>query len=89
MKTIINARVDKNLKKALEVMAEEMGISLSSLISATLTKLAKKRKIELSSQTKNQFSTKYEEAVLNNPEFAKTVSVAKSPKEIDTFFESL
>lgn len=47
MKTIVNTRVDVFLKQRLQEMATQMGISLSSLISATLTKLVKDQKLEL------------------------------------------
>lgn len=89
MKTVINARVDAILKAQLEKLAKEMGISLSALISAALTKVAKEQKIELTGHDENGFSKRYVDEFFNDPDREETVFVAKTPEDVDTFFQSL
>jgi len=88
MKTVINARIDQKLKIQLQDMANQMGISLSALISATLTKLAKTRKIELSARTENDFTEEYENEILESLD-EDPVFVAETPEDLDNFFKSL
>ena len=89
MKTVINARIETKLKKELEVLAKQMGLSLSSLISASLTKVAKDKKLEMSGLTENGFTHQYEQDLLNDPDSQETVFVAKNMGDTRRFFESL
>lgn len=89
MKTVINARIDNKLKIQLEELAQQMGLSLSALVSASLTKVAKDRKLELNGLTENGFTPEYENEVLSDPDTYETVCELNSAEDIDTFFDDL
>jgi antitoxin component of RelBE/YafQ-DinJ toxin-antitoxin module len=65
-----------------------MGISLSTLVSAALSQVARTRKLELVAYTDNGFTTEYEDSVIQASK-DEPVFVAKNAADIDTFFESL
>jgi addiction module RelB/DinJ family antitoxin len=52
MKTQVNLKIDKTVKKQAQKMAEELGLSLSSVVNATLKQFARTGELELSSAPK-------------------------------------
>lgn len=49
MKTQVNIKIDKEVKDKASKMAEELGLSLSSVVNATLKQFARSGDLELSS----------------------------------------
>ena len=49
MKTQVNLKIDNTVKKQAQKMAEELGLSLSSVVNATLKQFARTGELELSS----------------------------------------
>ncbi len=49
MKTQVNLKIDSLVKKQAQKMAEELGLSLSSVVNATLKQFARTGELELSS----------------------------------------
>ncbi|MCB9805985.1 type II toxin-antitoxin system RelB/DinJ family antitoxin [Candidatus Nomurabacteria bacterium] len=47
MKTQVNFKIDKDVKKQAQKRAKEIGLSLSSVVNATLKKFAKTGELEL------------------------------------------
>lgn len=62
MKTQVNLKIDNNVKKQAQKMAEELGLSLSSVVNATLKQFARTGELELSSAPK--ITTALEEIVV-------------------------
>ena len=52
MKTQVNFKIDNSVKKQAQKMAEELGLSLSSVVNATLKQFARTGELELSSAPK-------------------------------------
>lgn len=52
MKTQVNLKIDNTVKKQAQKMAEELGLSLSSVVNATLKQFARTGELELSSAPK-------------------------------------
>ena len=52
MKTQVNLKIDSAVKKQAQKMAEELGLSLSSVVNATLKQFARTGELELSSAPK-------------------------------------
>lgn len=52
MKTQVNLKIDNKVKKQAQKMAEELGLSLSSVVNATLKQFARTGELELSSAPK-------------------------------------
>ena len=48
MKTLINIKTDKDVKRKAQKIAEELGLSLSAVINATLKQLARNREVYFS-----------------------------------------
>lgn len=48
MKTQVNLKIDPHVKKDAQKMAEEIGLSLSSVVNATLRQFARTGELELS-----------------------------------------
>lgn len=48
MKTQVNLKIDRSVKKQAQKMAEELGLSLSSVVNATLKQFARTGELELS-----------------------------------------
>lgn len=69
MRTVVNTRIDTQLKTTLQNMAEQMGISLSSLISAALTKVARERKLEMVAPREYHLTPEYEKELITWEDF--------------------
>ena len=52
MKTQVNLKIDSKIKKAAQRRAKELGLSLSSVVNATLGQFARTGELELSSAPK-------------------------------------
>ena len=52
MKTQVNLKIDTNIKKRAQKRAEELGLSLSSVVNATLGQFARTGELELSTAPK-------------------------------------
>ena len=48
MKTQVNLKIDSNIKKNAQKRAKELGLSLSSVVNATLSQFARTGELELS-----------------------------------------
>lgn len=48
MKTQVNIKIDTNIKKSAQKKAKELGLSLSSVVNATLSQFARTGELELS-----------------------------------------
>ena len=48
MKTQVNLKIDSNIKKDAQKRAKELGLSLSSVVNATLSQFARTGELELS-----------------------------------------
>jgi addiction module RelB/DinJ family antitoxin len=62
MKTQVNLKIDNSVKKQAQKMAEELGLSLSAVVNATLKQFARTGELELSSAPK--MTSHLEEIVL-------------------------
>jgi addiction module RelB/DinJ family antitoxin len=62
VKTQVNLKIDKDVKKNAQKMAEELGLSLSSVVNATLKQFARTGELELSLAPK--ITSQLEEIVL-------------------------
>ena len=52
MKTQVNLKIDDSVKKQAQIRAKEIGLSLSSVVNATLKQFARTGELELSSAPK-------------------------------------
>lgn len=52
MKTQVNLKIDNSVKKQAQLRAKELGLSLSSIVNATLKQFARTGELELSSAPK-------------------------------------
>lgn len=52
MKTQVNLKIDENIKRTAQKRAKELGLSLSSVVNATLSQFARTGTLELSSAPK-------------------------------------
>lgn len=89
MKTVVNIRVDQELKKELQRLAKTMGISLSALISAVLTKTAREKKVELSGLTENGFTPEQEDKIYCAWKEDETVAVCETAEDTEKFLQTL
>jgi antitoxin component of RelBE/YafQ-DinJ toxin-antitoxin module len=87
--TATTLRLDDALLDQLKSLAKEMGVSFSTLATASLKKTLQERKIELSAPKKYTLLPEYEKEIETNPDFHETVFVAKNEKDIDKFFDAL
>jgi addiction module RelB/DinJ family antitoxin len=62
MKTQVNLKIDSNIKESAQRRAAELGLSLSSVVNATLSQFARTGKLELS--TAPQMTPHLEELVV-------------------------
>jgi len=82
-------RLDEQFFLQLKKLAKEMGVSFSTLTTASLRKTLQERKIEISAPQEHTLLPEYEKEIETNPDFHKTVFVAKNPGESRKFLTSL
>lgn len=87
--TTLNVRIDEKLKKKIQVLAKEMGISFSSLVSGSLTHLARNGKCEFSGLTPNGFTDTFEDGILKTVKKQDIAFVSNSPKETKKYLKSI
>jgi addiction module RelB/DinJ family antitoxin len=82
MKTTTSIKLDKDIKEKASALAGEMGLSLSSVINATLKKFVDERRVVLSvtpefnKKTEEKF-LKLREDVKNNKDLSETYTNSK------------
>jgi addiction module RelB/DinJ family antitoxin len=82
MKTTTSIKLDKNIKDQATALASELGLSLSSVINATLKKFVNERRVVLSispefnKKTEDRF-LKMREDIKNNKNLSKTYTNSK------------
>jgi len=90
MTTSTSIRLDKDFKKKLQLLAKEMGLSFSALVSASLRKTLEERKVEISAPLpESALSVEYEKDLMTDKDAKETVFVAKDKSDIDMFFNTL
>jgi antitoxin component of RelBE/YafQ-DinJ toxin-antitoxin module len=92
--TTLTIRISDDLKKDLQKMAKQMGLSLSSLVSANLTNLRRTRKLEVSAEpdwndSNWTPSAKYLEKIKTDSDFKETVFISKKSGDTREFLGSL
>ena len=88
--TVLNVRISENLKAEAQKVAKEMGLPLSSLVSALLTQTVRTKKIELSLETENGFSPQYEDLLLQeHKDKTNFIHTAETEEDIDHIFHLL
>ena len=91
--TTLTVRISDDLKKDLQKMAKQMGLSLSSLVSANLTNLRRTRKLEVSAEPNWDSpdwtpSDRYFEEMQTDPDFKEVVFQTGKDGTLDDFFKS-
>ncbi len=91
MKTIINIKTDKDVKRHAQRVAEELGLSLSTVINVYLRQFVRNKEIHLSiaphmSRELERFLGGAEKDVAQRKNFSGPLS---SKKELDKYFASL
>lgn len=81
MKTVTSVKIDKEIKDSATALAQELGLSLSSVINATLKKFVIERRVVLS--VAPEFNKKTEE------EFLKMREDVKNNKNISDVYTNL
>ncbi len=87
--TATTLRLEEMFLLQLKKLAKEMGVSFSTLATASLRRTLQERKIEISALPEYTLLPEYEKEIETNPDFHETVFVAKNEKDIDTFFDTL
>lgn len=88
----ITIRTDDALKAKAQEVANQMWLSVSSLVNWFLKKVVRERKVEFTALTENWFTPEYEREILeysknDNPN--EIVAVCSTDEELDEFFKSL
>ena len=91
MKTIINIKADIDIKKSAQGIAEELGLSLSTVINAYLRQFVRNREIHLSTSPHmslelETYLSKIEKDIKTQKNFSGPFS---SKKELNKYFASL
>lgn len=89
--TVINVKTDKEVKKNAQRVAEELGLSLSTVINAYLRQFVRNKEIHLStaphmSRELEKFLGKVEKDIKSGKNFSGPFS---TKKELDEYFASL
>lgn len=87
--TIINVRVNDQLKKQVKQISKEMGLSLSALVSGLLTKVVMDKKVEFYALTENQMTKNYEKELMKAFKDKKGQIVCNGDKDLDAYFNSI
>jgi addiction module RelB/DinJ family antitoxin len=91
MKTVINIKADKEIKESAQKVAQELGLSLSTVINAYLRQFVRNKEVHLSvaprmSSELETFLGKVEKDITEGKNFSGPFS---SKKEVDGYFDSL
>ena len=88
MKTTTSIKLDKNIKEEASHLAKELGLSLSSVINATLKQFVNERRVVLSLSP--QFNKKTEESFLKMIDDIKNnKNISKKYTDVNDLFEDL
>lgn len=88
MKTTTSVKLDKNIKKEASKLADELGLSLSSVINATLKKFVDERRVVFSVSL--EFNKKAERQFLRLRRDVKSKkNLSKTYTNSDDFFTAL
>ena len=88
MKTTTSIKLDKDIKDQAAALANELGLSLSSVVNATLKKFVDERRVVLSASP--QFNKKTEEKFLKMMDDVKKGKNLSGPyKTTEELFEAL
>lgn len=91
MKTVINIKTDREVKKSAQRVAEELGLSLSTVINAYLRQFVRNKEIHLSvtprmSPELEKLLGKVEKDIVRGKNFSGPFT---SQEELDEYFASL
>ena len=91
MKTMINVKTDKELKKKAQAAAHELGLPLSTVITAYLKEFIRKREVTFFAEPKLRPETKkllksVERDIKSGRNFSRPLS---TPQETDDYLSSL
>lgn len=91
MKTIINIKADKEVKENAQKLAHELGLSLSSVINASLKQFIRSRKVEFSVIPKMtpELEILIGQAVRDRKVRKNISPVFSSSKKMDDYLDSL
>lgn len=89
-KVVVNIKVDPETKKAAQVLAKDLGLTLSSLINAQLRQLVNRRRLVLDAPYPDRPMTPKLEAELDQVyEEVKLGDVSQSHTSLDNFLDDL
>ncbi|MCK5589004.1 MAG: type II toxin-antitoxin system RelB/DinJ family antitoxin [Candidatus Pacebacteria bacterium] len=89
MKTMLNIKVDSDLKSQAQKVASELGLSLSAILSNSLKELVQEKRVVFSSPLEpNAKTKKFLDEALEEIKKGKTTSF-KNTKEMDDYLMSL
>ena len=91
MKTIINIKTDKEIKKDAQKIAGDLGFSLSAIINAYLRQFIRNKEVHFGATSRMSFELekllgRVEVDICKNRNLSKTIS---SQKELKSFLSSL
>ena len=91
MKTVLTVKIDKELKKQAQTLAEEVGLPLSTVVAGSLKEIIAKKEIRFSAPY--QMSAKLERRLAKIEKDLKTEKnispPLSTPEEIEDYFKSL
>lgn len=88
MKTTTSIKLDKDIKDKASALASELGLSLSSVINATLKKFVDERRVVLS--VSPEFNEKSKKEFLKmKDDIKKGKNISKSYDNLDDLFKAL
>jgi len=87
MKTQVNIKLDVDIKKKAQAQAKKLGLSLSSVVNATLSQFARSGTLELS--TKKRMSPQLEKLVIEAHKEYKEGKTSGPFDNVDDLFEHL
>ena len=90
-KTIINVKISKSLKREAQVLADEIGIPLSTVVIANLKDFVRSRSLTVSAlpRLKPTIERELGEAILDYRNGLNISKKFSSPKEVTAYLETL
>lgn len=90
-KTIINLKVSKDLKREAQELADEIGVPLTTVITANLKEFVRSRSLTVSAlpRLKPEIEKELGEAIADFKAGRNTSPVMQTPKEIAEYFDKL
>lgn len=91
MKTVLNVKTDKEVKKKAQALAKELGLPLSTIVNAYLKEFIREQKVTFSTelQLRPEKEKLFRQA---ERDYRKGVNISpplSTPEEIETYFKAL